>query len=151
MTSGNPTVDWSTILAQEEVQLLPALSFGLVELGYTGTHYPILQKLFQFSAKIYPHLSQPVEPVFTSNNVATLSQFSFCNSDSECKDSKTPDEDESCLGMCGPDCKCWCWVCGDCCIHQGCYEHDQCCRGNILSYNCWFPFNFSCNSYSKQC
>lgn len=34
----------------------------------------------------------------------------------------------NCLGMCGEGCKCWDWVCGDCCFHWGCYYHDLRCR-----------------------
>lgn len=29
-----------------------------------------------------------------------------------------------CLGMCGPECKCWPWVCGDCGWHSNCFHHD---------------------------
>ena len=148
MTSSSDTADWSGIVLQEEMQLLPSFSFGLVELGYTGTHYPILQKLHQISSRIYPHLTQSIEPV-TSQSIATVT---WCSSSSECEDEeKMPDKDDLCLGMCGPECKCWCWVCGDCCLHQGCYEHDMCCRNKVYSFNCWFPFNFSCDSFSQQC
>jgi hypothetical protein len=34
----------------------------------------------------------------------------------------------NCLGMCGPGCTCWDWVCGDCEFHDGCYTHDLACR-----------------------
>ena len=57
----------------------------------------------------------------------------------------------SCLGMCGPGCFCWRLICGDCCYHQGCYEHDECCRhAGILSFYCLgaIPFLvFTCESY----
>ena len=33
----------------------------------------------------------------------------------------------SCLGLCGPDCSCWEWVCGHCCFSLGCYMHDEIC------------------------
>ena len=148
MTSSSLTSQLSNILFQEEMQLLPYFSFGLVELGYTGAHYPILQKLHQISSRIYPHLSQPIEPAVTGS----VASFTWCSSSSECDDEdKMPDKDELCIGMCGPECKCWCWVCGDCCFYQGCYEHDICCRNNVYSFDCWFPYNFSCNSFPQQC
>ena len=57
----------------------------------------------------------------------------------------------NCLGMCGPGCTCWRFVCGDCCFHKGCYDHDLCCRRSFLSLGCWSPirliFNFSCSGY----
>ena len=49
---------------------------------------------------------------------------------------------ENCQGMCGPGCDCWDWVCGGCCYHRGCYDHDRCCeRGRLL---CWVPIGFNC-------
>ena len=57
---------------------------------------------------------------------------------------------ERCTGMCGLGCRCWKWVCGDCCRHQGCYEHDICCNiyGRFTSY-CALPFvyGFSCKKF----
>ena len=35
---------------------------------------------------------------------------------------------DSCIGMCGNDCNCWPWVCGDCAYHFGCDVHDQACK-----------------------
>ena len=54
-----------------------------------------------------------------------------------------------CTGMCGPSCRCWSWICGDCCWHRGCYEHDMCCQKDRWSAYCLVPFfyGFSCNSY----
>lgn len=40
----------------------------------------------------------------------------------------TPCSHMSCLGMCGKGCSCWRFVCGDCCYHYGCFEHDEICR-----------------------
>lgn len=153
VSSDNPdsTVQWDSLLAQEDVQLLPSFSFGLVELGYTGAHYPILQRLFQFSARIYPLANQPSEPVLMSSN-AGVPTFSWCSSNDDCEDENDqPSEESLCLGMCGPECSCWCWVCGDCCYHEGCYEHDVCCRTKIYSFSCWIPFNFTCDSFSRNC
>ena len=38
-----------------------------------------------------------------------------------------PCHDNECYGMCGKDCCCMDWVCGDCCWHQYCHDHDVCC------------------------
>lgn len=35
-----------------------------------------------------------------------------------------PNRDDDCRGMCGPGCKCWSWVCGDCCYNELCNVHD---------------------------
>lgn len=55
-----------------------------------------------------------------------------------------------CRGMCGPKCWCWSLICGDCCYHRGCYEHDRCCEvKGFWHIYCLFPFmfSFSCSSY----
>jgi len=44
-------------------------------------------------------------------------------------------QDINCRGMCGKMCSCWSWFCGDCCWHQGCYEHDL-----FYSSYCLTPF-----------
>eukprot|EP00730_Choanoeca_flexa_P001302 TRINITY_DN10575_c0_g2_i2.p1 TRINITY_DN10575_c0_g2~~TRINITY_DN10575_c0_g2_i2.p1 ORF type:complete len:346 (+),score=35.88 TRINITY_DN10575_c0_g2_i2:66-1040(+) len=44
---------------------------------------------------------------------------------------------DGCVGMCGPGCSCWHWVCGDCCWHQGCYQHDtQSCANGYVNFDC---------------
>ena len=66
-----------------------------------------------------------------------------------CQDLRRDPKGNGCLGMCGPKCWCWSLVCDDCCLHQGCYEHDLCCRKKRLSRYCLLPFfhDFSCGSY----
>jgi hypothetical protein len=56
----------------------------------------------------------------------------------------------NCFGMCGPNCTCWRWVCGDCCMHKGCLVHDiscQKCSCGFLSHQgdcalCWTAISF---------
>ena len=62
-----------------------------------------------------------------------------------CFDTCPPCQDEDCLGLCGPNCHCWKFVCGDCCWHIGCYEHDLCCsKYNYMHAKCLLPFKFRC-------
>lgn len=51
-----------------------------------------------------------------------------------------------CFGMCGPKCWCWNWICEDCCLHKGCFQHDACCQ-NFLTTYCLLPFlyGFDCS------
>ena len=53
----------------------------------------------------------------------------------------------NCFGMCGLRCNCWRFLCGDCCTHRGCIEHDACCvRGGFLaSIRCAIPLGFQCD------
>jgi hypothetical protein len=38
---------------------------------------------------------------------------------------------DNCLGMCGPGCDPWSWVCGDTAVHAACWNHDR------VSCNAW--------------
>ena len=62
------------------------------------------------------------------------------------------DQSNDCNGMCGRKCSCWSYVCGDCCVHQGCLDHDNCCaRDGYFSYSCTAGLalnSFSCSGYS---
>ena len=55
--------------------------------------------------------------------------------------------ENDCRGLCGKGCTCWRWVCGDCCLHRGCYEHDLCCKKKPYSSYCLVPLGFSCSGF----
>lgn len=57
-----------------------------------------------------------------------------------CVDLRSNPHDDECLGMCGPGCTCWSFVCGDCCYNKLCLEHDKCCRHRAFSLSCLLPF-----------
>ena len=63
-----------------------------------------------------------------------------------CLDECPPCQSKECLGMCGPGCDCWKWVCRNCCYNKGCYDHDLCCRSKPNSLACLLPTSFDCNS-----
>lgn len=81
--------------------------------------------------------------------VDTTCQSGSCEmGSSDCNGKCTDWKD--CVGLCGPGCSyCWSYVCGDCCYHQGCYDHDMCCGGSwgYFSVWCFIPLSFSCNRY----
>ena len=71
------------------------------------------------------------------------------NTQKELKCLKTcpPCKDLECFGMCGYGCSCWRWVCDDCCYHEGCRDHDMCCRGETYTFlGCYFPYTFACDA-----
>ena len=44
----------------------------------------------------------------------------------------------ACFGMCGADCFCWSFVCGDCCVHNFCETHDECCaQVGFFTFTCF--------------
>ena len=64
-------------------------------------------------------------------------------------DTCPPCQEDECMGMCGKECSCWRFLCGNCCYHRGCLQHDICCREyGQYSASCLFPFGFTCRSYS---
>ena len=80
----------------------------------------------------------------------------FTELDSNCTTGIGPymgDQSNSCNGMCGPGCHCWWWICGDCCTHKGCLDHDNyCAKDGYISFSCIIsvPLYFTCESHSLE-
>ena len=95
------------------------------------------------------------EQVFTPRRIqkrATCSRPGWWGSTTYYECERCPIRNQECYGMCGKGCNCWSWVCGDCCYHQGCYEHDRCCDVNgFFHYKCFLVFPFDCNAYRYKC
>eukprot|EP01084_Bolivina_argentea_P315738 547116_1 len=52
-----------------------------------------------------------------------------------------------CLGLCGADCSCWTWTCGDCHCHGECAEHDTYCScGSMWGFWCLNVFWVNCDN-----
>ena len=77
---------------------------------------------------------------YTSRRVNTQGKFPDCD-----QKACPPCQEDQCFGLCGYGCNCWAFVCGDCCYHLGCKDHDICCRDSFFSTSCIFPFWFSCD------
>ena len=59
---------------------------------------------------------------------------------------------DGCLGLCGDDCSCWDWVCGDCRWHFGCYQHDWfCLQAETASWWDWATAPALYAFYTAQC
>lgn len=118
------------------------------DLAITGLDYPSLLPFYMTAMKLdllianSTLLNKPGD--FKDKFQDTTVQLS--DSDYDCLDDCPPCEEELCLGMCGYSCNCWKWVCGDCCYHLGCYDHDVCCREKFVQTKCLFPFGFKCES-----
>jgi len=115
-----------------EMNLLTEAAIAVGSEGVLGSDHPGIIPLYMAA------MHQPTA-ILTSE--ALLSNATFL-----CNSSKIG---EQCLGVCGPTCHCWQFVCGDCCYHTGCYCHDLCCT-KYLSWGCMFPFSFRCNK-GYQC
>ena len=64
-----------------------------------------------------------------------------------CFETCPPCPDVECYGMCGYGCWCWSFLCGDCCYHVGCFNHDTCCRQDFYQSRCLLPYDFKCEEY----
>ena len=123
-----------------ESLLVLQASEALGEAGITGSSHPHLLPLYWFATRL-PHAAkrQPRERRAVTTTSRSRRQIWY-----GCR--RYP-RGRNCLGMCGLRCYCWSFVCGDCCYHRGCYEHDICCGRSFFSLSCLLPFGFTCNHY----
>lgn len=130
------------LLSMPEVELIEHAAHALgEEERITGQDYPSVLP-FYLAALQLQNLYLYTGIVRTAREWHYAAQ----NSNDSCFDTCPPCQEEDCLGLCGPSCRCWKWVCGDCCYHLGCYDHDVCCREKFVRTNCLFPFKFRCES-----
>ena len=82
---------------------------------------------------------------YTNRRVNVKGKFPDCD-----LESCPPCQEDECFGLCGYGCTCWDFVCGDCCYHLGCKDHDACCRTSFYNTSCLLPipyFWFSCDEH----
>eukprot|EP00731_Ephydatia_muelleri_P021083 Em0013g810a len=121
------------------------------DIGVLGSEYPAAMSLYVLAMRLARDDSVAREAIPSRAQSISKAQQScpapklYCSNSKACC-GKCPIGND-CLGMCGPSCTCWAWACGDCCYHQGCYDHDLCCK-KYLSWNCLSVWKFKCNSYS---
>ena len=130
-----------TVLRYPETDLLQNAAAALGNTGVTGLEYPSVLPFYMTALQ----LSQLMQ----RSNVTGVSRWRRRGVTEDCLNECPPCPNQECLGLCGYGCNCWKWVCGDCCYHLGCYEHDICCREKFVQTACLFPFKFQCeNGYS---
>ena len=106
-----------------ELMALVPLSFALAGAGVTGRQYPGALPLYMIALRVARFYDahpayRPLKTLPTPKTRATPQQARpACQSLLACKSS-------DCLGMCGPGCDCWTFVCEDCCCNKGCLDHD---------------------------
>lgn len=126
-----------TLLSYSDLFTRTAAALG--ERGITGVDYPSTLPFFLTAIQLSQLRVQFTNDTGLGERVEEEDCLSQC----------PPCPYQQCLGLCGYSCNCWKWVCGDCCYHLGCYEHDICCRKKFVRTACLFPFGFSCeNGYS---
>lgn len=132
--------------------------------GVMGTDSPAAQKFYVLAMRLkrikdllqsqvetnrYHPIPHSLAPRVYSRHPQKRASCSGCTT-GECP--YYGDRSKDCRGMCGKSCSCWAWVCGDCCVHKGCLEHDDCCeRYGYFSIQCLDAFSFSCSGHGHSC
>lgn len=135
----------SEVLRMPEARLLPLMSQELARSGFHGDRSsPALQ--LHITAQRFSALQGSSGSDVTMASTLSRKTMKACSLDKACP----PCKDKGCIGMCGPGCSCWKWVCGDCCYHRGCLDHDICCATKgMASWACLFPWGLECNKVYK--
>ena len=135
------------LLHMEEVKLLEGASRAVGEQGVTGKNTPMVLPFHMFALTMTRLLDissqQPTTHVLNEQLIISPSQKRRQTYD--CERYKRY---RDCKGLCGPKCRCWKRVCGDCCFHRACYDHDKCCeKHGYFSSECFtLP-----SAISRQC
>ena len=146
------------LFQMEEVYLLEAAARAVGDQGVTGVNTPAVLPFYIFALRITQTLLS--ESQLYNNTAVQIAENSIVRQKrgwgwvkSKVTTILRPScykylRSYTCRGLCGPLCACWSFLCGNCCYHQGCYEHDVCCGSNYFRTRCLFPRGFSCSSYS---
>ena len=145
------------LISRGEPDLIVEAAKALGDAGVMGPDSPAAQKFFVLAMrleKIKKRLQNQAESNINDHLPHSFFQSVSSESDGDtcakmCTTGKCPyygDRSNYCEGMCGYQCNCWNFVCGDCCVHRGCLEHDKCCE-TYWSFKCLVPIKFSCTHY----
>lgn len=130
------------LLLQPEVNLIKPAAFALGAQEITGRVFPSILPFYLAALRLQKIKNEyGMKPGNASLHVPHL-----LRDDDDCFEECPPCPDYECLGLCGYGCFCWQFICGDCCYHLGCHEHDLCCRKQFISTRCLFPFDLQCES-----
>lgn len=146
------------LISRGESDLIVEAAKALGDAGVMGPDSPAAQKFFVLAMRL-EKIKKRLQNQAEANRYYRLPRSFFQSVSSEsdedtcatkCTSGKCPyygDKSNHCEGMCGYQCYCWKIVCGDCCVHQGCLDHDRCCE-TYWSTKCLVPYKFSCTHYS---
>lgn len=131
----------ANLIAKPEINLLKLTAEALGNQGITGIAYPSILPFHMTALRLSSHRRHSASAMTYMDHLRLRR--------SGCFNSCPPCKDMECLGLCGPGCQCWEWVCDDCCYHIGCHYHDLCCEKRPDSLACLLPLSFSCDKKYK--
>lgn len=140
-----------------EVELFMSASEALGDLGIIGATNPAAMAFYALTLRLekyrdillnvdFTEIENTSENFYTDDLELEYRQKRACGS--RCPYGSCPyyGYGSNCFGMCGPRCSCQSWFCGDCCVHQGCRDHDSCCAlHGYASWHCLRVWDIRCN------
>lgn len=135
-----------------KVELFMAAAQALGDLGIIGSENPAAMPFYALTlrlAKYHDILMNNEDANEERQDLQLPEDYRQKRSCSNCIVGSCPyyGYGSDCLGMCGRHCSCQSWLCGDCCVHKGCYDHDICCGlYGYWSWSCTAVWNIECSS-----
>lgn len=130
------------LLMRPEVPFIEEAAFALGNTGLHGVNNPAAMAFYSTALRfakvdenegVASGLMEEELPAERRDRRWLFRRRRYCtNSRSRCYN--CPIESD-CLGLCGRGCRCWWFVCFDCCYNIGCYLHDKYGCSNTLQ--CW--------------
>ena len=149
-------------MSNEAVLIIEAAQ-AIGERGIQGQDSKAAMKFYQLAMVItrargnetgHIDISMGTKKKRSTEQKTSLKRSILCSSNgATCAAGRCPSGRE-CFGQCGYGCYCWTFVCGDCCVHNYCLTHDDCCeRKGFFSPQClsvaWRVLGDECtDSYS---
>ena len=139
----------------QEAELIIEAALGLGELEIQGTDYPAVMQFYQLALRLAKTRFNIIDESKSTNSSLSRStrdthslvrskRLDICeNSDRSYENCaevpyQSPFGGDNCFGLCGYNCCCWSFVCGDCCRHRFCETHDGCCaQKGFFTFDCF--------------
>ena len=142
----------ANLAMRSEIELITGAAVALGNTGVTGSQVPAAMPFYVLTLRLTKYRERLLNgidfEIGYDDSRDLLYEGRQKRSCHQCTDGYCPYRGygSNCFGMCGSGCSCWSWVCGDCCVHQGCYDHDGCCQTyGFWSWSCLVPWGFSCS------
>ena len=128
-----------------QAKLIIEAALALGNTGIKGEDSQAVMRFYVFALKLSNARASvetaPTMPSYSSKSSNLRQRRTVnCANGAQCGAGQCPYRkyDNNCFGMCGPGCTCWSIVCGDCCVHNFCETHDQCCADSgFFTFTCW--------------